>query len=93
MPLAGMWSKVCDCDSSWLHTLSSLVNTSSTIKLYDITIHVLYTYCFLQLIILNMTSSPKGIDRSPWSQHNVLRHHNLVCSKAGNSELETVTRN
>ena len=34
-----------------------------------------------------------GNDRSPWSQHNVWRHHNLGCSKAGNSELETVIRN
>ena len=39
------------------------------------------------------TSSPMGNDRSPWSQHNVWRHHNLRCSKADNSELETVTRN
>ena len=38
-------------------------------------------------------SSPMGNDRSPWSQHNVWRHHNLRCSKADNSELETVTRN
>ena len=34
-----------------------------------------------------------GNDRSPWSQHNVWRHKNLQCSKADNSELETVTRN
>ena len=40
-----------------------------------------------------ITSSPMGNDRSPWSQHNVWRHHNLRCSKADNSELETVTRN
>ena len=39
------------------------------------------------------TSSPMGNDRSPWSQHNVWRHHNLRYSKADNSELETVTRN
>ena len=39
------------------------------------------------------TRSPMGNDRSPWSQHNVWRHHNLRCSKADNSELETVTRN
>ena len=39
------------------------------------------------------TSSPMGNDRSPWIQHNVWRHHNLQCSKADNSELETVTRN
>ena len=39
------------------------------------------------------TSSPMGNDRSPWSQHNVWRHHNLRCSKADISELETVTRN
>ena len=39
------------------------------------------------------TSSPMGNDRSPWSQHNVWTHHNLRCSKADNSELETVTRN
>ena len=39
------------------------------------------------------TSSPLGKDRSPESQHNVWRHHNLRCSEAGNSELETVTRN
>ena len=32
-----------------------------------------------------------GKDGSPGSQHNV--YHNLRCSKAGNSELETVTRN
>ena len=31
-------------------------------------------------------------DRSPWSQHNVWRHLNLRYSKAGNSELETMTR-
>ena len=40
-----------------------------------------------------ITSSPMGNDRSPWSQDNVCRHHNLGCSKADNSELETVTRN
>ena len=34
-----------------------------------------------------------GNDRSPGSQHSVLRHHNLGCSKAGNSELVTVIRN
>ena len=34
-----------------------------------------------------------GNDRSPWSQHNVWRHNNLRCSKADNSEHETVTRN
>ena len=39
------------------------------------------------------TSSQMGNDRSPGSQHNVWRHHNLGCSKADNSELETVTRN
>ena len=38
------------------------------------------------------TSSPMGNNRSPGSQH-VWRHHNLGCSKAGNSELETVIRN
>ena len=32
-------------------------------------------------------------DRSPGSQYNVWRYINLWCSKAGNSELETVTRN
>ena len=42
---------------------------------------------------IQSTSSPMGNDRSPWSQHNVWRHHNLRCSKADNSELETVTRN
>ena len=41
----------------------------------------------------NKTSSTMGNDRSPWSQHYVWRHHNLRCSKAGNSELETLTRN
>ena len=41
----------------------------------------------------NETSSPMGSYRSPWSQLNVWRHHNLRCSKADNSELETVTRN
>ena len=35
------------------------------------------------------TRSPMGNDRSPWSQHDVWRHHNLQCSKAGNSEFET----
>ena len=39
------------------------------------------------------TSSQMGNNRSPWSQHNVWRHQNLRCSKAENSELETVTRN
>ena len=34
-----------------------------------------------------------GNDHSPGSQHNVWRHRNLGCSKAGNSELETVLRN
>ena len=34
-----------------------------------------------------------GNDRFPRSQHSVWRHHNLGCSKAGNSELETVIRN
>ena len=42
---------------------------------------------------LSETSSPMGNDRSPGSQHNVWLYHNLWCSKAGNSELETVTRN
>ena len=32
-------------------------------------------------------------DCSPESQHNVWRHNNLQCSKADNSELETVTMN
>ena len=32
-------------------------------------------------------------DRSSGSQHNVWRHHDLRCSKAGNSELEIVIRN
>ena len=40
----------------------------------------------------HITSSPMGNDCSPWSQHNVWRHHNSRCSKADNSELETVTR-
>ena len=40
-----------------------------------------------------ITSSPMGNDRSPGSQKNVWRHHNLRCSKADDSELETVTRN
>ena len=40
-----------------------------------------------------ITSSPMGNDHSPESQHNVWRPHNLRCSKADNSELETVTRN
>ena len=39
------------------------------------------------------TSSPMGNDRSPWSQHNIWRHHNLRISKTNNSELETVIRN
>ena len=39
------------------------------------------------------TSSPMGNNRSPGSQHNVWRHHNLRWSKEGYSELETVTRN
>ena len=34
-----------------------------------------------------------GNDRSPESQHNVWRHHNLGFLKEGSSELETVTRN
>ena len=34
-----------------------------------------------------------GNDGSPGSQDNVWRHHNLGCSKAGNSELEAVIRN
>ena len=42
---------------------------------------------------IQSTSSPMGNDRSPEGQHNVWRHHNLQCSKADNSELETVTRN
>ena len=29
-----------------------------------------------------------GNDRSPGSQYNVWRHHNLGCSKSGNSELD-----
>ena len=33
-----------------------------------------------------------GNDRSPESQHNVWRHHIQECSKAGNSELETVLK-
>ena len=33
-----------------------------------------------------------GNDRSPGSQHNVLRYITLLCSKAGNSNLEAVTR-
>ena len=43
--------------------------------------------------VLTITSSPRGNDRSPGSLYNVWRHHNLGCSKAGNSELETVIRN
>ena len=42
---------------------------------------------------IQSTSSPLGNDRSPKSQHNVWRHHDLRCSEAGNAELETVTRN
>ena len=38
------------------------------------------------------TSSRMGNNRSPGSQHNVWRHHNLRCSKARHSELETVIR-
>ena len=34
-----------------------------------------------------------GNNRSPGSQHNAWRPHSLGCSKAGNSELETVIRN
>ena len=34
-----------------------------------------------------------GDDRSPGSQHNVWRQHNLRCSKAGHSEIETVIKN
>ena len=34
-----------------------------------------------------------GNNRSLWSQHNVWRRHNLRCSKAGNSEVITMTRN
>ena len=49
---------------------------------------------FLNEIIKIVTSSPMGNDRSPGSQHNVWRHHNYYrCSKAGQSELETVIRN
>ena len=36
------------------------------------------------------TNGPMGDDRSPGSLHNVWRYHNWWCSKAGNSELETV---
>ena len=43
--------------------------------------------------VYSKTSSPMGDDRSPESQHNVWRYHNWWCWKAGNSELETVTRN
>ena len=43
--------------------------------------------------LIKNTNSPMGNNRSPWSQHNVWRHHNLQCSKADNSELETVIRN
>ena len=50
-------------------------------------------HTILQLPTENITSSPMGNDRSPGSQHNVWRHHYLQCSKAGNSELETVIRN
>ena len=41
----------------------------------------------------NQTSSPMGTDRSPGSQYNAWRHHNLGCSKAGHSEFETVIGN
>ena len=34
-----------------------------------------------------------GNNRSPGSQHEPWRHHSLQCTKAGNSEFETVTRN
>ena len=37
-----------------------------------------------------VTSSSMGNYRSPGSQHNLWRHHNLRCSEAGNSELEIV---
>ena len=48
---------------------------------------------YQQCYVPKKTSSPMGNDRSSWSQHNVWRHHNLRCSKADNSELETVTKN
>ena len=38
------------------------------------------------------TSSTMGKDCSPESQHNIWRLQVLECSKAGNSELETVIR-
>ena len=41
----------------------------------------------------NRSGSTMGNDRSPGSQYNVWRHHNLGCSKAGNSELEKVIGN
>ena len=48
--------------------------------------------CHIMCATTNKTSSPMDNDRSPWSQHNVWRHHNLRCPKADNSEHETVTR-
>ena len=34
-----------------------------------------------------------GNNRTPGSLHNVWKEHDLLYSKTGNSELETVTRN
>ena len=48
---------------------------------------------FLSSWIELVKSSTRGNDRSPGSHHNVWRHHNLRCSKAGNFELETMIRN
>ena len=47
----------------------------------------------LKILSRNETSSPMGNDPSPGSQHNVWRYHNLGCSKAGSSEVETVISN
>ena len=40
---------------------------------------------------IHQTSSPMGKECSPESQQNVWRYHNLWCSKAGNSELDTLS--
>ena len=49
--------------------------------------HQVFQYAVYQ------TSSPMGNDHSPEIKHNDWRHHNLGCSKAGNSELEKELKN
>ena len=73
------------------------LNDNKIVILLRLRIMPIWTYAYWICLPtpgrVNKTSSSMGNDRSPGNQHNVWRYHNLGCSKAGNSELETVTGN